>query len=141
MDAVLKKIVGTHPIASHFQQHFKPIFKSIFNEVLSHYKWNKSLLSHYKWKHKESLGTPIPRVPAPLHSWLQGRSEGGKISQAESLWGRRVTAWSPKSPNNVTSAFFNTINLLLKDFRLEHGGAKLASCPGRHLTSLRPARL
>jgi len=28
--------------------------------------------------------------------------------------------------------------LLPKDLRFEHGGAKLASCPGRHITSLRP---
>jgi len=30
-----------------------------------------------------------------------------------------------KSPNNVTSAFFNTVNLLSKDLRFHHGGAKL----------------
>jgi len=28
--------------------------------------------------------------------------------------------------------------MLSKDFRFERGGSKLASCPGRHLTSLRP---
>jgi len=39
--------------------------------------------------------------------------------------------------NRITSAFFNTVYLLPKDLRFEHGGAKLASCPGRHLTSLR----
>jgi len=38
----------------------------------------------------------------------------------------------------ITNTFFNTANLLPKDLRFEHGGAKLASCPGRHLTSLRP---
>jgi len=27
----------------------------------------------------------------------------------------------------------------MKDLRFEHGGAKLVSCPRRHLTSLRPA--
>jgi len=43
-----------------------------------------------------------------------------------------------KSPNNVASTFFNTVNLLPKDHRFEHRGAKLASCLGRHLTSLRP---
>jgi len=32
--------------------------------------------------------------------------------------------------------FFNTVHLLPKDLRFEHGGAKLASCPGPHLTSL-----
>jgi len=30
------------------------------------------------------------------------------------------------------------MNLLPIDLRFEHGGAKLASCPGRHLNSLRP---
>ena len=45
------------------------------------------------------------------------------------------------NPNNVTSTFCNTVNLLAKEVRFEHGGlggAKPASCPGRHLTSLRP---
>jgi len=45
---------------------------------------------------------------------------------------------APKSPNIITSTFFNTIHLLPKDIRFEHGGAKLTYCPGRHLTSLRP---
>jgi len=43
-----------------------------------------------------------------------------------------------KSLNNVASTFFNAVYLLPKDLRFEHGGAKLASCPGRCLTSLRP---
>ena len=77
-----------------------------------------------------------------------GRNEGRKGDiiprGAESLWGRQITAGSvewlrgaPKSPNNVTNAFFSTVHLLPKDLRFEHGAAKLASCPGRHLTSLR----
>jgi len=45
---------------------------------------------------------------------------------------------APKSPNNVTSTFFNTTHLLPKDLCFEHGGAKLASCPWRHLASLHP---
>ena len=48
-----------------------------------------------------------------------------------------MTAGAPKSPNNVTSTFFNTVHLLSKDIKFEHGGAKLASCPGRCPTSLR----
>jgi len=31
--------------------------------------------------------------------------------------------------------------LLPKDLRFEHGGAKLVSCPGRNLTSVRPCLL
>jgi len=57
---------------------------------------------------------------------------GHNAPGAESLRG------APKSPNNVTSAFFNTVHLLPKDLKFEHGSAKLASCPGRHLTWLRP---
>jgi len=38
---------------------------------------------------------------------------------------------SPKSPNNVANIFFNTVHLL-------PAGAKRISCPGRHLTSVRP---
>ena len=45
---------------------------------------------------------------------------------------------SPKSHNNVTSTFFNTLHLLPKYLTFERGGAKLASFPGRHLTSLCP---
>ena len=47
---------------------------------------------------------------------------------------------APKGPDSVTSTFLNTVHLFLKDHRFEHGGANLASCPGRHLTSLRPQR-
>jgi len=45
---------------------------------------------------------------------------------------------APKIPNNVTSAFFNTVHLLPKDLKFEHGGAKVTFSPGRHLTALRP---
>jgi len=44
---------------------------------------------------------------------------------------------APKSLNSLTSTFFNTVHLLPKDLRFEHGGAKLACFPGLHLTSLR----
>jgi len=52
--------------------------------------------------------------------------------------GRQITIGAPKSLNNVTSTFFNTVLLLPKYFRFKHGCAKLASCPGSHLASLRP---
>jgi len=52
--------------------------------------------------------------------------------------GCRMTAGGAKSPDNITSTFFNTRHLLHKDLKLEHGGAKLSPCPERHLTSLRP---
>jgi len=46
-----------------------------------------------------------------------------------------------KSPNSVTSTFFNTVNLLPKKLRFKYGDAKLASCPGRYRTKLRPLYL
>jgi len=59
---------------------------------------------------------------------------------AESLWGRWMITGAPKNPNNFTHTFFNTVHLLPEDLRFENGGAKLASCPGRYLTSLRPCQ-
>jgi len=38
--------------------------------------------------------------------------------------GRRMIVGAPKSPNTVTSTFFNTVDLLLEDLRLEHGGGQ-----------------
>jgi len=49
-----------------------------------------------------------------------------------------MTVGAPKGLNNVTSTFFNSVHLLPKDLRFKYGGAKLASCPGCHLTSIRP---
>jgi len=43
---------------------------------------------------------------------------------------RRMIAGAPKRPNKVTGIFFNTVHLLPKDLKFEHGGAKLASFPG-----------
>ena len=103
-----------------------------------------------------SLSTPLKNVwifdkSVRSFSYVQLRgvtrgSEGGRNSlDVESLWGRQITAggaewlqWARKSHNNVTSTFFNTVHLLPKDISFEHGGTELASCPGRHLTSLRP---
>jgi len=38
----------------------------------------------------------------------------------------------------MSQVLFATADLLPKDLRFEHGGAKLATCPGRHQTALRP---
>ena len=61
--------------------------------------------------------------------------EGG--ARGAHLLGHRITMGAPKSPNNVTITFFNTVYLLQKD-RFEHVLAKHASCPGPQITSLRP---
>jgi len=89
------------------------------------------------------------------NTWLASRvlNEGGKggaIPRAPNHYGapnhsvgRRMTAGGAekKSPSNVTSTFFSAVHLPSKDVRFEYGGAKLASCPGRQLTSLRPCLL
>jgi len=64
--------------------------------------------------------------------WSGALRRGNNCSGVESL---REDA---ENSNNVTSIFFSTVDLLPKDIRFERGGAKLASCPGRHLSSLRP---
>jgi len=50
-------------------------------------------------------------VGASDESYEQRRNEGGQNSPGvESLWGCQITAggWAPKSPNKVTSTFFNS---------------------------------
>jgi len=65
---------------------------------------------------------------------LQGRNDGGgkwgTVPGRELLWGCRITAGAPKSPNNVTSTFFNTVHLVPKELRFEHGVANLLLAPG-----------
>jgi len=58
---------------------------------------------------------------------VQGRNEwgkGGAIPWVTSHYGD--AKWlrdARKSPNNVTSTFFNSVHLLPKDLSFEHGGA------------------
>jgi len=60
----------------------------------------------------------------------QGRNDGGSMPHTLNHWG------APKSRNKVF--FFNAMHLLPKCFRFKYGGAKLVSCPGCNLTSVRP---
>ena len=50
-------------------------------------------------------------------------------ARGEQFPGRRMTASAPKSPNNVTSTFFNTVRLLPKDLRFEHRGPNFLLAP------------
>jgi len=71
----------------------------------------------------------------------RGGGKGDTTPRAPSHYGgAKLLRGASESPNNVASTFFNVVYLLPKDLKFEHGGAKLASCPGRrrHLTSLRP---
>jgi len=76
----------------------------------------------------------------------QRGGQGGHNSPgAKSLWGHWITA----APNDcggrrkvpTMSQVLSSMQYMCfgkKDLRFEHGGAKLASCPRCHLTSLRP---
>jgi len=85
-------------------------------------------------KNFEEMQTRTFSYKAKSHK--QGRNGGARGAQFPGrrvTMGRRITAGASKSSKNVTSTFFNTVNLLPKELRFEHGGVKLASCPGRHL--------
>jgi len=78
-------------------------------------------------------------------AYVQDNNKGGTIPRApnhrggaESPRGRWITVEGAENPSNVTNTFCSTVNLLAKELRFEYAGAKLASCPGHHLTSLRP---
>jgi len=53
-------------------------------------------------------------------SFLGGNNSPGAESVRE----------TPKSPKNVTCTFFNTVNLLQKEVRFEHGAPNLLLAPG-----------
>ena len=65
-------------------------------------------------------------------AWNEMRSKWNKM---RSKWNKMRSAGAPKSPNNLTSTFFNIVHLLTKDLRFQHGDVKLGYCPGRYLTS------
>jgi len=68
----------------------------------------------------------------------RGVARGAQFPGRQITMGCRITAGAQASPANVKSTFFNTLNLLPKEFRFEHGDAKLTSWSRRHLTSLCP---
>jgi len=70
------------------------------------------------------------------------RGQGVTIPRQPNYYrGAKTLRGALQGPNNVASTFVNTVHLLPKDLRFEHGGAKLVSCPGRHLTCVTPLHL
>ena len=87
------------------------------------------------------LDSAVTVCPIHVDQGCCGRNKGGTIFRAPNhCVSAKALRGTPKSPKIVTTTFFNAIYLLPKDLRFEHWGARLASCPGRHLTSLRPGR-
>jgi len=81
---------------------------------------------------------------------MKPRGENDGAMGAQLPW-RQITTGAPnhcgdaelvrkasKSPNDVTSTYFDRVILLQKELRFDHGGTELAFFPGRHLISLRP---
>ena len=73
--------------------------------------------------------------------FIQGRNEkrqGGTIHRALKHYGDAKLLWGRWIVSKMSQVFLECSNLLPKDLRFDYEGAKLASCPGRHLISLRP---
>jgi len=76
----------------------------------------------------KAQGSRMPLARAVYHDLLRRVAERSNQGRNDGVKGHNSRA--PKSPNNVTRTFFNTVHLLPEDLRFENGGAKLASCPG-----------
>jgi len=85
------------------------------------------------------------------HTVKKTNGRDGIFAKSSRCDQRRKEGWQggaiPRAPNHcggcrkvptMSQVLSSTAYLLPKDLRLEHGCAKLASCSGRHLTSLRP---
>ena len=83
--------------------------------------------------------------PRWLHAWQQwlmaicrGVTRGGTIPQSPSHHGgAKSLRGLPKSPK-MSQVLSSMQYIFFPTTCFEHGGAKLVSCPGHHLTSLRP---
>jgi len=82
----------------------------------------------WKLMKNKQTGFPIKKFPEP-----QTGKEGPIPREPNHCGGRR------KVPT-MLQVLSSTARLLPEDFRVEHGGVKLTSCTGRHLTSLQPSR-
>jgi len=82
----------------------------------------------YCKKLKLRLNTGVPCITdLPLKNSCgnyDGRAEGRIMLRVLNHCG------ASKSPNNVTSTFFNTVRLLPKDLRFDHGASNLPLAPG-----------
>ena len=53
-----------------------------------------------------------------------------RVARGHNSTGTDSLPWALKRPNNVTSTFFNTVHMLPKDLRFEHGAPNLLTVPG-----------
>ena len=109
------------------------------------------------WSPTKAKGSRMPLVRAEYHGLLRRvvahGNQGRKVGAGAQFPGRRMTAGSAEQ-SQQSHKHFTAVNLLPKYLRFEHRGAdvrtcflsckkeirskKLASYPGRHLTSLHP---
>ena len=71
---------------------------------------------------------------------FRGVTRGAQTPSAESLWGRRITAVGAEKSPQCHKYFLQYSAFASERPQFRKWGAKLASWPGRHLTSLRPWR-
>ena len=119
--------------------------------TLSEQHYLTLFVGHRFSKHKTTRYARIFRGLPPLRLCIQlcgqGRNEGGKGAQLpgrQLLWGCRITAGGPNHCGGrrkvpTMSQIFSSIHYIcFRNITGSNMGAKPASCPGRHLTSLRP---
>ena len=104
---------------------FAPPWKNVLNVV-----WNY-------WTQFKKF-EPLSENPSPLLVSQAGYGPGRGVPRRGHNVPSNKSLGALKSPYNVAGTFFNTLHLLPKDLRFEHGGAELVSCPGRHLIPLHP---
>jgi len=83
----------------------------------------------------------VTRLATVTDGHMQGRNEGDTIPQVPNHHGALNHCGVAEKFKNVTSAFFNAVHFLSHDLSFEHGGAKLASHPERHLTRYAPGHM
>jgi len=114
--------------------------RNVFHKYFQNFfQANKKKMRCFWWPVLQQFHKSLTIVKYHVASKGVTRGKGAQFP------GRQITMGTPnhcgeapKSPSNVTNTFCNTDCLLPKDLKFEHGGAKLASGPGRNLTSLRP---
>jgi len=110
-------------------------------------------VSHIKWALKETVfllhSKCLKGGRSVMKCSVLGRNEGGQGGRnspgAESIWGRQITGgdaeWllgCQRAPTMSHKHFLQYSTFASERPQLQIWGGKLASCPGRHLISLRP---
>jgi len=83
----------------------------------------------------------VTRLATVTDGHMQGRNEGGTIPQVPNHHGGAKSLRGSRKVQKCHKCLFNAVHFLSPDLSFEHGGAKLASCPERHLTRYAPGHM